>query len=173
MTEYQSLPTTSAVQMLNPERTPECVYSPLCQLHSTLTQPNNFWSDQSPENLETIMLCRISCKTQPLTVMHSLTINADLSWTLFVNQHKVDVDTCIALKSFAGPLNDKLSQLLVAIDKLLICEGQPDDHYFMHMILATKGTFLSSNGKVAVYVNECVELNGELYSQSTCLNVRS
>ena len=167
MTEYQSLPTTSAAQMLNPERTPECVSSPLCQLHSTLTLPNSFWSDQSPENLETIMLCRISRKTQPLTVTHSLTINADLSWTLFVNQHKVDTDTCIALKSFAGPLNDdKLSQLLVAIDKLLVCAGQPDDH-FVRMILAKKGKILSSNGKVAAYVdNERVELNGELYPQT-------
>ena len=113
------------------------------------------------------MLCRISRKAQPLTVTHSLTINADLSWTLFVNQHKIDADTCVALRSFAGPLNGvKLSQLLATVDKLLICAGQPDDH-FVRMVLAKKGKVLSSNGKVVAYVdNERVELNGELYPQT-------
>ena len=75
----ESLSLTDTAQVSNPE---ECVSSPLRQLHSMLSLPSSFWSDQSPEKLETITLCRISRKAQPLTVMHSLTINADLSWTL-------------------------------------------------------------------------------------------
>ena len=112
------------------------------------------------------MLCRIS-RTQPLTVTHSLTINADLSWSLFVNQHQVDAGTCGTLKSFAGPMNDeKLSQLLVMVDKLPVCAGQPDDH-FVRMVLAKKGKVLSSDGKVLAYVdNVHIELNGELYPQT-------
>ena len=160
----ESLPLPDTAQVSNPE---EYVSSPLRQLHSMPSRPSSFWSDQSPESLETIMLCRISRKAQPLIVTHSLTINVDLSWTLFVNQHKIDADTCVALRSFAGPLNGvKLSQLLATVDKLLICAGQPDDH-FVRMVLAKKGKILSSNGKVVAYVdNERVELNGELYPQT-------
>ena len=60
MTEQQSPPVTSTAQMSNTEHTPEAVSSPLRQIHSTISLPSSFWSDQSPENLETIMLCRNS-----------------------------------------------------------------------------------------------------------------
>ena len=65
---------------------------------------------------------------------------------------RVDAGTCGTLKSFAGPLNDeKLSQLLVMVDKLPVCAGQPDDH-FVHMVLAKKGKVLLSDGKVVAYM---------------------
>ena len=67
----------------------------------------------------------------------------------FVNQHQVEADTCAALKSFVGPLNaDKLSRLLVTIDRLRVCTGQPDYH-FVRMVLPQKGKVILSDGKVA------------------------
>ena len=141
--------------------------SPLNQLHSILILPSSCWSDQTQDKDETIMLCRMSHTPKQLTVTHSLSINADLSWTLFVNQHQVEVTTCSALKAFAGPMStDKLSQLLLTLDRLPVCAGQPDDH-FMHMILAKKGRITSNNGKVVAYVdNAHVELNGDVYTQT-------
>ena len=67
------------------------------------------------------MLCRISRQTQPLTVTHSLTTNDDMTWSLFVNQHQVEADTCPALGSLVGCLDaDKLSRLRITIEKLVL-----------------------------------------------------
>ena len=55
----------------------------LHQLHSSLKLPSWVWSDQSPDQLEKIVLCKISqesgSSSQPLTVAISLTINPDLT----------------------------------------------------------------------------------------------
>ena len=89
-----------------------------------------------------------------------------------ISQHKLDADTCVALRSFAGPLNGvKLSQLLAMIDKLTICTGQPDDH-FLHMVLAKKGKILSSNG-IAAYVDVLNWMVNCTHEQSTHLKERS
>ena len=61
---------------------------------------------------------------------------------------------------------DKLSQLLLTLDRLPLCAGQPDDH-FMRMILSKKGKITSSVGEVAAYVdNAHIELNGDVYTQT-------
>ena len=113
------------------------------------------------------MLCKVSRMSEQLVVTHSLYINADLSWTLFINQRQVKVATCDALKAFAGPMSaDKLSQLLLTLDQLPLCAGQPDDH-FVRMILNKKGTIKSHNGEVVAYIdNAPVELNGSIYTQT-------
>ena len=139
----------------------------LRQLHSALVLPNRFWSDHSPDTLQKMLLCKVSCKTQPLMVTHSLTIHSNLSWLLFVNQHLIDSAVCGPLKSFSGPLTpENLSQLLVEVDRLSICAGQPDDH-FVRMVQAKKGKILSCNGKVVAYVDSTqVEFNGNVYQRT-------
>ena len=91
--------------------------TPLACLHSNLVLPSRFWSDHSPSDLHEIPLCKISCHTQLMNVTHNLTINSDLSWLLFINQHMVDSNMSTALKPFSGPMNtDKLNRLLELLD---------------------------------------------------------
>ena len=132
-----------------------------------LSLPSRYWSDQTQDRDEKIMLCRMTRMSEQLKVTHSLSINADLSWSLFVNQRRVEATTCGALRTLAGPMSaDKLSQLLLTLDRLPLCAGQPDDH-FMRMILTKKGKITSSNGEVVAYVDDAhVELNGETYTQT-------
>ena len=90
--------------------------SGLHALHSSIVLPDS-WSDQSPDGLENILLCRISNQvssgTISLRITHCLKISDDLSWSLFVNQHCIDPSKCGALKSFPTRLNSRiLSQLL-------------------------------------------------------------
>ena len=57
---------------------------------------------------------------------------------------------------------DKLSQLLLTLDRLPLCAGRLDDH-LMCMILTKKGRITSNNGEVVAYVdNARVELNGDV-----------
>lgn len=89
----------------------------LKQLHSSLKVPSRAWSDQSPDGLEKIILCKISqesgSSSQPLTVTHSLTVNSDLTWALFVNGHEVTPNICTALSSFPRMLQlETFPQLL-------------------------------------------------------------
>ena len=129
--------------------------SGLHALHSSIVLPDS-WSDQSPDGLENILLCRISNQassgTMSLRITHCLKISDDLSWSLFVNQHCIDPSKCGALKSFPTKMNSGiLSQLLTKWDDLLICIGQPDAH-FVKMVAAKKGKIISPSGKVAAYV---------------------
>ena len=132
-----------------------------------LTLPSSNWSDQTQDLDEKIVLCRMTHTSEQLKITHSLSINADLSWSLFVNQRRVEASTCGALRTFAGPMSaDMLSQMLLTLERLPLCAGQPDDH-FMHMILTKKGKITSSKGEVVAYVdNAHVELNGETYTQT-------
>jgi len=115
------------------------------------------WSDHSPSPLVNVLLCRISSQSGssavPLKITHCLKVESDLSWSLFVNQHQVDPSKCSALKSFPQILNSKtLSLMLIKVDRLSICAGQPDEH-FVRMVAAKKGKVLSQDGKVAAYVD--------------------
>ena len=52
-------------------------------LHQSLTLPNTTWMDVSGQPLTSICLCKISAvptvSTQPIVIMHCLTVNADLA----------------------------------------------------------------------------------------------
>ncbi len=79
---------------------------------------------------------------------------ADLTCLLVVNNYSVDFDSCNALKSFAGPINqEKLASLLTLIDCLEVCCGQPDEHLVKMVVTNKKGKILSPDGKLAAFVD--------------------
>lgn len=132
-------------------------YEGLCALRSSIVLPSS-WSDHSSEDLENMLLCRISSQPSgsavPLKITHCLKVDRELSWSLYVNQHHVDPSKCGALTSFPKALNaESLSRLLTKLDGLSICAGQSDIH-FVKMVAAKKGKILSPNGKIAAYVDD-------------------
>ena len=106
--------------------------SPLHQLHTMLSLPSRYWSDQTQDRDEKIMLCRMS---EQLKVTHSL---SDLSWSLFVNQRR---------QLLVVHLEHLLEHVSTVADS---SAGQPDDR----MILTKKSKITSSNGEVVAYVRE-------------------
>lgn len=56
----------------------------LHQFHSSLSLPSKSWSDQTPDGLEKIKVCKLSqdessSTAQPLHVIYSITVNPDLT----------------------------------------------------------------------------------------------
>ena len=129
---------------------------PLRHLHESLTLPSKAWCDQSPEGLKKLILCKLSqgsgSSAQPMMVTHSLTVNSDFTWKLFVLNHEI-TRSCNALGSFPSKLDQEtFSQLLTRLDNISICIGQPDTH-FVRMVAAKKGKVLSNDGKIMCAVD--------------------
>ena len=174
-TSYES----QELQVTGPETVPEetssstnkVPVSALHSLHSTISLPSRAWSDQSPDRLNQICLCKISQFSNggklPLFLTHSLTVKADLSWSLYVNGQEVLPSNCTALVSFPSVLDHtSLSKLLTMLDKLQVCPGHPDTH-FVRMLRAKKGKVISPDGKVVCFVHSTpVEFNGEVYQET-------
>ena len=149
---------------------PEAPLTPLKHLHSLLALPNKAWCDQSPDDINKIHISKLSeasSSTQSSVVTHTLTVHEDLSWTLFVNHHKIEPATCSALASFPSALNSRtLNRLLSSLDQLPVCSGQPDPD-FVHMVTDKKGKILSPKGAVVAYVDDTpVELHQAVYSKT-------
>lgn len=140
--------------------------SPLQQLHSSLSLPQA-WCDQSTSasGLREIVLCKINGQQRKVT--HSLLILPDLTWTLYVNTHKIDAGNCTALQTVPSIFNaDSLFQFISQVDTLSVCVGQPDTH-FVSMVNAKKGSIVSPNGKTVCSVDKMVvQLDGEVYPQT-------
>ena len=131
--------------------------STLLSLQSSLELPNSTWSDQSPANLEKLVLCKISQlpgRPQPVGITRCVTVGTDLTWSVFFEQRYIDVSKCTTLNSFSPTLDaSTFSQLLKNVDELRLCEGQPDNH-FVKMVTAKKGKILSNDGKFVAFVDE-------------------
>ena len=149
-------------------------------LQSSVVLPDG-WSDQSPSNLENLLLCRISneaCSSSvPLQMTHCVKVNRDMSWSLFVKQHHVDTTKSIALTSFPLTISpESLTNLLAQLNTLSICIGQPDSH-FVKMVSAKKGKVVSPDGRIVAYVDEGLTVRTtdcEFVSQSSkCQSCKS
>ncbi len=145
--------------------------SPLQQICSALTFPSTEWSNQSPADLSKLQICKIPqiCgnSSQPLRIVMNLTINADLSWSLFVHEHKVTRAICSSLEEFPTRLDvGSVNNVIHTLDKLKVCAGQPDPSFVM-MVSAKKGKILSPDGSVAAQVdNVPVEFGGSNYDST-------
>lgn len=100
------------------------------RLQLSLTLPNCSWSNQSNVESDELLICKISRYTQPLKVTHSLTVDRNFNWVLFINDNRVDPSNCAALQPFDCPLDSmKLNNLLSTLDTLRVCAGHPEDHF--------------------------------------------
>lgn len=143
--------------------------SELVALKKSLSLPSNSWMDVSGESATSICLCKVSAlptvSTQPIVITHCLTVNDDLTWSLYVHNRQIQPQNCQALQTVPQSLTtDSLNNLLKLLDHLHVCCGQPDSH-FISMITAKKGKIISSDGKVAANIDQYapVTLNGEHY----------
>ena len=140
----------------------------LDDLKSSLSLPSKSWCDQSPDTLEKLVLVKLHTYGDVVQVTHTLTVNSDLTCRLVVNKRLVNFDSCGALHSFSAPMTqEKLSALLSLLDRLIVCCGQPDDHFVKMVVTSKKGKILSPSGKVAAFVdNDMVTFKSILHHQT-------
>ena len=121
------------------------------------------WFDVSSSPLEKVVLVKMceSSSNQAEAISHSLTIERDLTWRLYV--YGKLVSRCTALSQFPTHLQQgNLQVLLSTISQLHICAGHPDKH-LLDFVSAKKGQLLSASGNVTAFLDTSgpVMLNGQ------------
>ncbi len=105
---------------------------------------------------------------QPLSVSHSLLINHDSSWKVYV-QGRVVGKTNKQLSTIPDYLDSSSLQLLIStIDSAKICPGQPNPRY-SEMARDGKGVFTGANGQVKATLETSfpvVDSKGEVFSST-------
>ncbi|SMN01853.1 hypothetical protein SPONN_126 [uncultured Candidatus Thioglobus sp.] len=128
-------------------------------LHQSLASCSNGWVDITTEPVNVIHMCKFSDVSTPSTqrppvITHSLSVNANLTWTLHIHGHPVSPQSCTVLQSVPGTLtSESLHALLQLVDDSKVCCGQPDSH-FVSMVKGKKGKIISVGGQVKAYIDE-------------------
>ena len=104
-----------------------------------------------------LRLCKLSsCPTgsqQPVIVTHYVIVNSDLTWSVNIHNHLLNLDECTVLQDIPQCLcPESLNLVLERLNKLNVCSGHRDPH-FVSMLNAKKGKVTSSDGKIAAYVD--------------------
>ena len=150
------------------------VVTTLDDLYSSISSIKLSWIDQTSQQqpIDQIKLCKISSQpstsAQPLVITHSLLINNDCTWDLFVHGRKVIPATNGLLSLIPNVLNQQMFlKLINIIDSSKICPGNVDTH-FVDMGNARKGKFLTTDGvtKAAVEEGFPLLLNGKIYTST-------
>ena len=103
-----------------------------------------------------------SSSTQPVIILHYLTIKYDLSWSLSIHGCTV-TSQCTALAGLSDNIySHELCNFLFKLDALTLCPGHPDaltlcpghpDAHFIKMAAAKGGSFFSPSGEVTAYLH--------------------
>ena len=88
-----------------------------------ITQPFNTLDFPS------IRSCKVtdtaSSAAQPLIITHSIIVQSDFTWKVFVHNH--EVKKCSALCSIPSQLDEtSILKLISLVDRLHVCPGHPD-----------------------------------------------
>jgi len=148
--------------------------SSINELHSLVSSICQHWVDQTLNDdtvpLSQVKLCKISSQpsssTQPLVVTHSLLIDSDCTWQLFVYNHKVVPSPSSPLSMIPAILNPSaFSQLICAIDSSTICPGNPDIH-FVEMGKSRNDKFIAADGETKAIIENGfpIVLNGATHT---------
>ena len=135
----------------------------ISSLHSNIELPKG-WYDHTPSNLA-IRLCKVSdtssSSAQPLVITHSIIVNSNYSWKLFV--HNRAVSKCSALTGIPSKETSLLRQITL-VDKLHVCSGHPESK-FVNYVDSRKGKLHNKSGGIAAFVDEYapILLHGETF----------
>ena len=122
-----------------------------------LTTPQS-WSSHYSESDKQLKLCKFnslpSTSSQPLVVTHTVCVQEDLTWSVFVHRSKIHriVDTPLScIPSILNP--QTLHKLISVLDTARVCPGNPEEH-FIPLAEAHKGEFKTSSGQVKARVEK-------------------
>ena len=104
-------------------------------MYSSISSIKLSWIDQTEKQpINQIKLCKIShipyTSTQPLVVTHTLLVNDDCTWKLYICGHEVRPITDGPLSTVPITLNqESFINLISIIDRCKVCPGNPDTHF--------------------------------------------
>lgn len=138
----------------------------LASLHESLKLPV-MWYDHTSTDVDSIQVCKIvSGLNGPLLVTHSISVDSDRKWKVFVHGH--EVIKCSALSHIPLQLDkSSFAELLQLVNILNVCAGQPDSS-FVVFADSRKGKFIGKDGSTVAFVDRYapVNVNGETFSQT-------
>lgn len=145
----------------------------LQMLYESLPTPmNQSWTVQYSDENKQLQLCKLS--TLPSTscqmsrVTHTLCVQEDLTWHVFIHGNKLHQisDTPLSvISSTLSPLS--LLKLISILDEACVCPGNPDSQ-FLPMAAAHKGVFMSGSAEEKAHIEKDfqVVLNGQSYNET-------
>lgn len=171
----QSNHTLASPDFYNPAADISSLTGSLEALVRNFVLPSNQWIIKG-QGMNNIAVYKTSTHpSSPLVVTHSVRIQENLSWNLFVHGSQVDSLKCTLLTGIPEILSpSSLEEFLKLLDKYNICPGNPDSGY-IEMVEAKKGQLMSKNRQNLIATVDSfspVFLNGEKYAKtvrvSTC-----
>ena len=130
------------------------------------------WSNLSNNSSDEIQLCKLLCtsgtSSEPMKISHSIMINSDMTWNVYVHGNKVLCRRNTPLSQFPDRLSaESLQSLISIVDSASVCPGNPDEK-FIRMVKAKKGVVKSANGEKTAAIDDAfqVSLNDEIYQQT-------
>lgn len=146
----------------------------LSKLYSSLIPfLGSSWCDQTKtqDTITQIQLCKIEAQTSvstPLVITHTLLVERDLSWNVFVHGHHINRTTSGLLSSIPSHIDSStLLTLLSILDSASVCPGHPDSK-FIEIAKKRKGVFYGQNGEIKASLESSfpVVRNGVTYSST-------
>ena len=107
-----------------------------------------------------------SASNQPLKISHTISINPDYSWFVFVHNYEVKL-SCSALRSIPRTIDNGIT-----MNKLQVCAGHPDVS-FVDFCKSKKGKLVSKTGdEVVAHVDSYlpISLNGMFHAETIRTN---
>lgn len=145
----------------------------LRMLYESLPTPmTQSWTAQYSDENKQLHLCKLnslpSTSCQKLRVTHTLCVQEDLTWNVFIHGnklHQISNTPFSGLSSTLSPLS--LQKLISILDEACVCPGNPDIQ-FLPMATAHKGVFVSGSAeeKARLEKDFQVVLNGHVYHQT-------
>ena len=142
----------------------------ITNLHLSIADLSPAWIDYTSQQVLKIRFCIVSSQSstskQPLRVTHSLTVNEDLTWEVFVLGHKINAaETFLRLIPCHLGI-DSLSQLLQLVEGSNVCPGNPDER-FVELVSSKKGSKITSGDECTkAFIDDGYDVNfkGKVYT---------
>ena len=144
-------------------------------LHNSLPPTPPSWSSHYSESNKQLQLCKLSSlpssssqPLQPVVVTHTLYVQEDMRWSVFIHDSKIHDISNTPLESIPLILDPQsLQKLISVLDTARVCPGNPDEQ-FITLANAHKGEFKMSTGEIKARVEKkfIVEADGDVYKQT-------
>ena len=175
-------PISPTPQPSSPILSPDSVVGCQTQVQSVVSRvslPSDSWIYQI--HLDHAAICKVSeqpcVSRQTLVITFCVIIRNDMSWSLSVHGHQIDLqqESYDFLCNVPKYLHEQsLQELVSLLDKCSVCPGNYDEHYVL-MVESMKGRLMSKNRKtvIASIDDFCpVTSNGKYFAKtvrvSTC-----
>lgn len=136
-------------------------------MHNAIKLPQGWFDHTTTSNFNLIRLCKVvdrsSSQCQPLVITHTITVQRDLAWKVYVHDREVSI--CPALSSMSPQLNEtSVMELVKLVDRLGVCPGHPESK-FVAFVESRKGKHCNRAGDVVAFIDHHapVCLNGESF----------